>query len=167
LGHLLGTGLLELFVEHAEAPQSASSLSLDARLVRASGTGLHHQLDANGCVRTSTPYAKLVRQAGTIYFDGGERRPLVESYGVDLDCVKAGQRRLLALTDLGFATDFTPEELSSLIEASVELAKEPLTLQQLGVKLAREHPGRPIAEIVRILDQLCRTPFRVLSMIDI
>jgi hypothetical protein len=164
LGHLLGAGLLEVFVEHSDnALGIGQQPDLAARRVRAIPDGLLYRIDDGGQITKSERRPKIAENEHGLWIDGGERRPAVAAYGTDLDCIKPGHRRLLKITDLGFNTPLLDEH----IQAIVKLAVRPTTIGEIAEAISCDKTLAPASafEIGRLCDQLCRTPFRVLATI--
>lgn len=163
LAHLLGAALLEVFVEPVKAITSPLQPDVPNRRVRLIDEGVKHRM-CNGATPPRTErHTKLLRNEGGLWFDGGERRPAVAAYGIDVDCVKRGQRRLLKISDLGFKTSLLDEH----IEAIIKHAKTPTTISEIAAGVSEDKSLTPVShsELERMCDQLCRTPFRILATV--
>jgi SAM-dependent methyltransferase len=160
LGQLLSSALLEVFIERADAPPSCSTESLLDRAVRASPIGYVHHLDDREAIVRRETYAKLLWHHDRLVFDGGDRRPGVVAYGLDVDCIRGGTRRLQAVDALGFATPLN----AAHVRAIVEYAREPTPVRQVIDRVLRDRrlPTASSEDVLALCSHLCRTPYRVL-----
>lgn len=162
LAHLLGAGLLELFVEHADAPICEPQQNISGRMVRSMEVGLVHRIRQGQAIPQTERQSKLHRKEGELYFDAGPRRPAVAAYGVNLDCIKPEHRRLLRFSDLDFDSTIRDEH----IEALVKISASPITIGEIAEVLSEDKSILASrVEIERVCDRLCRTPVRMLAMV--
>jgi SAM-dependent methyltransferase len=160
IAQLLGASRLELFAEHATNAASLPKQPVRDRKVRLNLTSLLHQISENAEIIDTKPQPNLVRKNGSLWFDGGQRRPAVLAYGVDLDCIKPAQRQLVKITDLDLRMPLADEH----IEAIVSSAADNQTIDDIitAVRANKSFTAASNPELEKLCDRLCRTPFRIL-----
>jgi SAM-dependent methyltransferase len=163
LGQVLSSGLLEVFAERADAP-AAGAAAFESRVMRASRTGHVYAFAEDGTVLGRTQYSKIRRHGAQHRFDGGERRPAVAAYGVDLDCIRMGPRRPLGYDDLGLRSPLGTAHVEALLDRALRPVRAGALVDAVAADPAL--PAVPRDALLALCDWLSRTPFRVLVVTE-